>query len=440
VSEQPNQEAGGRPALSTAEKVRYGLYALAVVIAFFAVLDGVLGWMERAGHLELDRKDDAPPLSSDPWVDSGEGYLIPDPSLHSRMPAHRLKKEKEPGSLRVMMVGASFFAGVPYTGPGTIHFWLEEELKRRFKGRTIEVANGSMSAMDSSVVRRVAEYAVGHEPDVLVVATCNNEGTLQPSQVTKRLHDLGTFRVFRKMLRSEVSGGERPLHTVQDPDTNAVRTAFEENLEAIIEAAAYRGIPVLLCTLPVHYRYEGDAAGLPLKGEDWEGHGTVAEPACVANAKRHLAGGRHAEAERLLEACDEVDAVRTLGILRFSQQRFEEAKRLLTEYLEVVPRNRCRPTFNAVIRQVAAKHERVYLVDLAQLVSDRHPHGMPSFEAFTDYCHLNWRAQGDVAHAIAEALTRDAVQGGSSELAPLELEPIMRKARTQLGLQPLPDI
>jgi hypothetical protein len=386
---------------NTATRVRYAIYAAAVTIAALLVVDAVITSLEASGVLDTARADDGAPLALDPWIEDGE-WWVPANRGPFVMADHRFARDKAPNALRVFMVGASFMQGVPYTGKKTMHHALETLLRLELPERKIEVANGSLSAQDSGMVVKLAEWSLKHAPDVLVVATCNNEGTLPPSKVTSRLQELGTFRALRSVLKGEAES--RPVHTPVDPDLQAVRSRYRTNLETIVARATAAGVPVILATLPVNLRYEGDEAGLPIAGHSWEEAGTVALPTCAVAVKNHLAARRYPEAEQAAAACGEVEALRWLGLTKYARHDYPEAQRLLEAYVELMPRNRCRPSFNTIIRQVAKASPNATLLDLDRFFRDLRAHGLPGPEDFTDYCHLFEDAQRKAGDAMAYAV------------------------------------
>ena len=53
-----------------------------------------------------------------------------------------------------------------------------------------------------------------------------------------------------------------------------------------------------------------------------------------------------------------------IGLSRFELGESDAAKADLEQATELNPRNRCRPSFNAIIRELAESEEHVQLVDL----------------------------------------------------------------------------
>jgi tetratricopeptide (TPR) repeat protein len=389
--------------MNPARRLRYAAYAIAVTVAFLAVLDGALQWLSAEEQIDLSRTNEqAWILHSDPWIDAGDGWYAPNPKATRLLPESRFKKEKGDG-WRVFLLGASFLMGVPYSHGGSIPFWLQVELEARHPGQGIEVVNAAQSAQNAKRVSEIARYALEHEPDLLIVASCNNEGAVAPGEVSERLHRSGTFRLLRKLLKPE-QDAQVPLHTPQDPDVDAVRKDFEEALEDILKEAARKKVPVLLATLPVNLRYDGHESGLPLQGKAWTAPGSEPLDPCIDAAKTLAAAGKPKEAEAKYAACDHVESLRGVGLAQYARGQFKSAGNSLEQYVELQPRNRCRPSFNRAIRALAERYPNAHLVDLEKGARDRSAHGLPGPAQFVDYCHLNWESQGAVADQFIDAM------------------------------------
>ncbi|MCP4867297.1 MAG: tetratricopeptide repeat protein [Proteobacteria bacterium] len=109
--------------------------------------------------------------------------------------------------------------------------------------------------------------------------------------------------------------------------------------------------------------YEGTVDG---RGLDPSILPAAAPPsACVQEGIDLYRSDRHEDAIDRLQSCDEIaDALRWSGLSMVQLERFDEARAALEQSVELRPRNRCRPSFNRIIRETAAAHEGVHLVDL----------------------------------------------------------------------------
>jgi tetratricopeptide (TPR) repeat protein len=84
-------------------------------------------------------------------------------------------KEKAPGSLRIFVLGESTTIGYPYFHNGSFHRWLQYRLQRTFPGRTIEVVNLSLTAVNSYTVLGFARELAPYAPDAVLIYTGHNE-------------------------------------------------------------------------------------------------------------------------------------------------------------------------------------------------------------------------------------------------------------------------
>ena len=169
----------------------------------------------------------------------------------------------------MFLLGASFAQGTPYDccdaqgkeSFGGIATWLRAQYQHVFPSHEAEIVNVAAGGTSSHRVVSVADSVLAYEPDVLVVASCNNEGVLSPGTVAEQLHKLGGYRVLAKALAPAPDPAKRHYFTPQHPDATVVRKQFKENLEKVIESTRKQGVPLLLATLPVNLRYRGFEPG-----------------------------------------------------------------------------------------------------------------------------------------------------------------------------------
>ena len=391
---------------------RMAIFAFIVV----AVVLGALNWgvelLEKLDLVETHRPDDYVQHLDEPlferrgdWYETtsyAEGFLVPG----------RFRVEKGE-RFRVFVLGASFAMGTPYTvqthgeeRPGGISTWLREELQARFGPDGYEVINAAAGAQTSHRVRRIAEEVLQFDPDLIFVATCNNEGPPKPDYVKEQLHQLAAYRLMARLLAPSPEADERPVFTPQVLPPERVREEFRENLQAIIGAADNAGVTVAVATLPVNLRYGGD--GAPLPPEDMAGRHREAE--CVAKGRELVQSGENAAALEALASCDDVpDAARWMGLAYANLGRLDEAREALELSVELLPRNRCRPSLNVATREEAGRSDSAILVDLEEAARATSPGELPGDDLFIDYCHLNWRGYASMARVLTSRLVEEGV-------------------------------
>jgi hypothetical protein len=448
------------------------------------------------------RTDTTPAAGEDPVEEStepvasaptGEWYRTT-PYSEDFLSTHPYAKDKGARSFRIVITGGSTAQGSPYvTGfyatpeEGGIASWLKANLSARFPEADVEVVNAAIGGAETWTIRDVGREVLELQPDVLIVASCNNEGCIAPDQVEKELVDRGGSKVLQEMLSR---GPDQPLVSSQHPHAEQGRKHYEENLTLILEAAREKKVPVLLCTLPVRLRYWGMETGHLIDGgeepdevpercheacarfsvEDWQHAQQSAEAcgaeldkrspfpwrsfaalsmaeqgnlddraaewlardqgACIADGVRLHFGGQHERAIETLSGCDRVpEALYWIGLSYEALGRLEEAKWALRQTAEWIPRNRCRPSYNELIRSLAARYDHVHLADLERRAPEHCKNGIPGVELFIDYCHMNWRGYQTMADEIMTALDErglrppgpEATEGLPSEAQLLEL-------------------
>jgi lysophospholipase L1-like esterase len=297
----------------------------------------------------------------------------------------------------MLVLGASFAMGTPYTHQqdgyeknGGMASFIRAGLEAQHPNRRIEVLNLAAGGQTAHRVARVAEEAVAMAPDLLFVASCNNEGPPPPSELEERLHKLAGYRLLSRVLTPEVERAERPIHPRQLIDADSIEKTFRKNLEDIAAAAARTGVPVLLATMPVNYRYPDEHPPyLP----------------CIEPGVDLIERGLYEQAVKHLGTCKDLsEAARWMGIALFKLERYAEADRALKLAVEIHPMTQCRPSLNQVIRDVAAANDHVHLADLESAAVTLSPGGIPGEELFVDFCHMNWKGYGEMAQVVLAAL------------------------------------
>ena len=397
---------------------------LVIGLGALVVASRLVEQLEDREVIETTRPDDRVQFVDEALFRREGDWWVTTPYAHSFAVPSRFAADKG-DRWRLFALGGSFMMGTPYVDqahraerPGGIPGFLRAQLQALAPDTEIEIINLGAGAQDSHRVRRIAEIVMDHEPDALLVATCNNEGTLAPSRLRELLHRQGGYRLLARLL-TDPGGEDRSLHTAQDPDLDALRDQFAANIAAIVALCRDRGVPLFLATLPQNLRYTG------LEQGHGAGAGQVHEPGedpCVQPARTMVEQGRPQEALDALQACDHVaDALRWAGLAKLALGETDAAHAHLQQSLELSPRNRCRGSFEDIIRDQASA-PGVRLVDL-QLAAERDsPHGTPGEELFLDSCHMTWRGYGTMAEQAARVIlaSGDGPQGaGDPDNLPL---------------------
>lgn len=300
--------------------------------------------------------------------------------------------QKEPGTLRIFVLGGSAAQGFPAEEFG-ISRQMQVLLEQAYPERKIEVINAAISAVNSHVMLPVAKACLQYDPDFLIVYLGNNEvvgpygaGTfylgfsnnltlIRLSQAIKSLR-LYQMLVVLTGRHKSAAGSWKDMDSYlentlyqDDERLQNVYKHFDRNLGDIISAAAEENCPVILSTVGVNLL---DSPPFASKKTD---------PA----DEQYQLGLANLEAGKTEEA-----------LIAFKNARDGDGLRF-----------RADTKLNSVIRDQATRYEgSVTLVDSEQLfeAGESGPLPIPGDDFFYDHVHLSFAGNFLVANAMAEAV------------------------------------
>lgn len=307
----------------------------------------------------------------------------------------RLPATKAAGTYRIFILGSSAAMGDPEPSFSLARV-LEVMLRRAYPAQRFEVVNAAITAINSHLVRGIAEDCAELEPDLFVVYEGNNEiigpfgpaGVFAPFVRTEagvraavRLKGTRTGQWLASLGRGPRTadwGGMGMFLGQQiaadDPRLDAVRDHFRANLRAIVAAGKRAGATTLLCTVATNQR---DFP--PFLSQQGEAERVYQE------GRTALAAGREAEAAPLFQRALDLDLL-----------RFRTDSRL-----------------NQVIREFGTNPSAtLQVVDVAAALAARSAHGITGNEFFYEHVHLNLRGTCEVAAALFPAIAADLAQRG----------------------------
>jgi len=364
--------------------------------------------------------------------------------------------DKPDGTYRVFVLGGSAALGTPEPAFGFGRVF-EVLLRESWPERDFEVVVTAMAAVNSHVVRLVAQEAAEHDPDLFLVYLGNNEvvgpygpgsvfGSDTPSlwRVRAALAARGTrlgqllqraTRTSRRALAGE--GGAAPERwrglemfidrrvSADDPRLDAVYAHLRENLRDVVAAGTGAGADVALSTVTVNLLDSPPFASRPpdLAGDDlsaWESAFDVGAEA--------WSGGRFADAVAAYEEAAALDdghaelryhlgrALLTLGRVEEAEAHFRAARDLDTL------RFRADGPVNQAIREVGRElaGDAVHPLDAADLLAAAaSTPGLPGDDLF--YEHVHFRFAGN--YLLARAFFRELRPALTDRLGPPSGEP-----------------
>ena len=358
------------------------------------------------------------------------------PRLVARRPfSCDLPAGKPQNTYRIFVLGGSAAAGMPEQAFAFGRV-LQAMLEQSYPQTRFEVINAAMTAINSHVVRQIADDCADRDPDLFVVYMGNNEvvGPYGPGTVFAGFSDsLSAIRFsiaarstrLGQLLREtgdRVGGKQtawegmamfmRGRIAYDDQRLEGTYAHFRQNLLDICQIANRTGAEVILCTVPSNLKdnppfeslHRADLAGADeVKWQELYDEGVAFEKA-----------GDQAKAIEAYRAAATVDD-------KFAELRF----RLARCYLATGDRDEAKQHFIAArdldalrfradtridqtIRQVADdKPDVVSLADVVATManSDRVGDGIPGDEFFYEHVHLSFDGNYMVASTVFETLT-----------------------------------
>lgn len=370
----------------------------------------------------------------------------------------RLPDKKAAGTYRVFILGSSAAMGDPEPSFSLARM-LESMLRTAYPDRRFEVINAAVTAINSHVVRGIAEDCAKLEPDLFIVYEGNNEviGPFGPAGVfapflrselairtasalkTSRMGQL-LSNLARRGRSAEWGGMEMFLKqqiAVDDPRLDAVRGHFRANLEAITKSGHDAGASVFLCTVATNQR--DFAPFLSQHRKNLTTRELAEWNSDLADATKSLRAGDLSAAEtayRAAYAIDDHHAELAFRFGRFALQigRDLDARDLLQHALDCdMLRFRTDSTLNQTIRDLGKNAPpQVEIIDLSAALAAHSAHGIIGDESIYEHVHLTFRGTYEAAVALFPRISADLNRRGlvsGATPAPFDYD----QARLRLG-------
>lgn len=347
----------------------------------------------------------------------------------------RIEVPKPPDTYRILVFGESAANGDPDPAYSFSRH-LEVLLAERFPGVGFEVVCTAVTAVNSHVILPIARGSARTEADLWIVYMGNNEvigpygpGTVFGSRapplpfVRAAVAARGTrtgqaVKVLAERFAEGTAGGtpaweginlfaENLLHP-DDPARARVYTHFQRNLDDILKAGQRAGVPVLLSTVASNLKDCAPFASVHAEGlsadrlAEWNAH--------YESGKAYESAGSHREALAQYREAAAVDA--GFAELLFRMGRCHEALEDLEEAYRAYTRARdadalvvrADSTINRLIREAAARHASVQLVDTAGHLGPAATGEIPGRNLFFEHVHFTPAGNYHFARVVADAV------------------------------------
>jgi tetratricopeptide (TPR) repeat protein len=225
-----------------------------------------------------------------PWEAAGQTlHLVNErycehfvPKSLSRAPEFCALGPKGESTIRIFVLGSSAAFGDPEPAYGFCR-QLEVLLNEHAEGRSFEVVNAAVTAMNSHVARRIARDCAAQKPDLFVLFMGNNEviGPYGPPTLPASLYSSRRFinacitvkketrigQLLKNLSQATSAKGQVDAKwmgmesflasriAADDPKLQDCYRHFRSNLDEIIRTAQGCGAGVLLCTVPINIQF-----------------------------------------------------------------------------------------------------------------------------------------------------------------------------------------
>lgn len=370
-------------------------------------------------------------------VDGREYYRISHPLTYANN-SRVFEVEKPADSIRVFCLGGSACAGWPHPPEETFSAYLERGLQAAYPGKRVEVINAAAHGFASYRVRYMLNDVLEMDPDAVIV-WCGNNEFLEARRYSRAMVAVERFGLDRLLVaqrlallfsrtRSEMPAAElkgaadffwkkvrrESLELRSDPEQfEGVKQHYADSIEHIAKRAGARGVPLVLCTVPVNLRdWQPTVSHNPLENGEQD-----AWQKLLDLGQRHVMMSRTNDAVATLKRAAELNplhaathfwlarALEMAGRIPEARDEYSQARDLDYNPFRAIT------AFNETIRRVAGESRGVVLVDLAAAFDDASDPGIAGFDLFLDYVHPTKRGNLVAAGSLFDALTGGILGG-----------------------------
>jgi tetratricopeptide (TPR) repeat protein len=351
------------------------------------------------------------------------------PRLISRSPHPHILAPKPTDAIRIFVLGGSAAMGTP---DASFSFGriLEVMLREQYPDLDFEVANVAMTAINSHVVREIAQSCADHDPDLFVVYMGNNEvvGPYGPGTVFQRWSPgLVWTRVSLKVKAtrlgqwlSEVQGSLRGRKSTlgswegmemfldnpvpeDDARLDVVYRNFRHNLNDILEAGRRAGAGLVLSTVAVNlqdcppFASQHSSSLAPEDLAQWDSH-YAAGNALEADQNWADALEQYEQAARIDDRFAELPFRMAQCLLKANRLAEAQERFALARDLDVL-RFRADSRLNALIHELASERiaSGLQLVDAEQVLAEG-----GGGDIFYEHVHFTFNGNYQLASAFFE--------------------------------------
>lgn len=402
------------------KRILFPIISLALLLVLATV---ILTILEKLDYIDTFRADDKVAYTSGDFLkiektDHGKFFVLSDHSSAPYMIKSRFPVKKSPKTFRIFITGGSFALGDPYVDPlietpdvGDISSWLKAMLETIYPKLKFEIINASAGGQNSGRVATIAQELLSAAPDLVIVATGNNEGYVPKTRFNDKLQKWIAYRALKRSLLPEPSPDQRYFFPPQNLDTQRIENYFRENISNIVRAYKAKNKTLALATMPIHLTYNGPnprmiGKAIPYpKGDKY-----------IETGRELMRDGKYEEGIKSFSSSpNQAYASKYIAESFYKLKKTDLALEFYKIYVQQNPMGRTRPSYNVFIRELAQK-ENLLLIDLEQGMYNITNDGIFTDKFFFDNCHLTWEGYYYMALEIAKKIVDSGLVKSKSNL------------------------
>lgn len=454
--EQKQGASGSAKPLLKKRVLLFKVISLVVVpCVILGVLEGSLRLFHYGHdqHLFMEDAADHRYLVMNPYASL---KYFPDQKIATTGNRELFKKVKDPGCLRIFVLGESTTIGYPYFHNGSFHRWLAYRLMHLYPDKEFEMINLSLTAVNSYTVLGFARQLLAYQPDAILIYTGHNEyygalgvgstqrigGSPQLVNLVLRLREFRivqllthTYGLLKKLFspRSPAAEETRMQFMVGDqqiPEGSVLYRRgigqFVSNMKAVLQFFSAHHIPVFLSNLVSNIKDLPPFISI------------YPDSLRVPNFKLYLTQGLQSMNENKIGAADTLFKKANqlfdgnalcnyeLGLIHYSAGEFGEAKQYFMQARDLdALRFRAPDTLNHIIAALCRQIPGTHLVDTREEFEKAAAHGIIGGELILDHVHPNLRGYALMSDAFYRSMNEAGFFGGQPE-QPMGLDQLLR--------------
>lgn len=393
------------------KKAIFWVITLSLPFLFFILFEVAL----RVGGYQKEKQDlfIEAPNTPDYLIANAKFIRRYFPDFVPEIAPNAFRKEKTPDTFRVFVFGGSSTEGFPYNFYNSFADQLEQKMLLNTRGRTIEVINLGMTAVNSYVIRDLSGRVLEYDPDAVIIYAGHNEfygsfgaastqfgsgSSVRLKHLILYLKNWRTYQLLENFIgsaRSAQSARSARQLSPSDPSTRQDDALSETGNQRTMMATVIR---------------ESD---IPAGGETFQDGMLQFETNLgdiLATFQRHdipvlmgTVASNLKDQAPLTDSPDALDAYEQAHEL-YEQGAFQEALEGFEQAKELDgTRFRAPSRINTIIREQSRKYG-VNVVDIQQLLRDESESGIEDNSLFIDHLHPNDRGHKWMAHAFFDAI------------------------------------